>query len=408
MNFTYFIANRYFLSKKKRNFISILTLISMVGVAVGTMALIIVLSVFNGIETSIKTMYSAFDAPIKISPAVGKSFLYTDSLKSKIKAIEGVSSVAEVIEDNALFKYNNAQVVATLKGVSEEFIQQERLKNGIFIGKYALQSGNKEYAIMGRGIFYRLGAELDNDFSVLQVFYPKATARAGSIDPSTLYEVSSIKPNAFFALEKEIDDNYVIVPIAFAESLMSYEGKRTALEVEVSTASKIKSVQSALKSALGAEFTVLNADEQHSSLLKAIQIEKLFVYITFSFILAVASFNIFFSLSMLGIEKKKDVAILKAMGATDQQIKQIFRKIGAIIAFSGAALGLSLGYFICYIQDTYGLVSLGIQSSLLDSYPVKMELLDFVFTSLSVIIITLVAAYRPAAIAAKVEPISQL
>jgi lipoprotein-releasing system permease protein len=189
---------------------------------------------------------------------------------------------------------------------------------------------------------------------------------------------------------------------------LNYGNKRTALEIKVANGYSIKKVKRALRTLLGEKFLVKDTDEQHASLLMTIRLEKLFVFLTLTFILAVASFNIFFSLSMLAIEKKKDIAVLFAMGATRKLIKSIYMKEGAIIALSGAAVGLLLGFAVCWLQDRYGLVSLGVTSSIVESYPVKMQVTDFFYTSMSVILITFMAAYRPAQIASGVKTVEHL
>lgn len=245
--------------------------------------------------------------------------------------------------------------------------------------------------------------DLDNEFELLQVFYPKAPRNAGTLDPSQLYARDVIKPSAFFSIEKEFDDNYIIAPINFVKDLLNYGPKRTSVEIKVAAGVNISSVKKRLKTLLGEDFSVKDTDEQHAGLLRTIKVEKLFVFITLSFILAVASFNIFFSLSMMAIEKKKDTAVLIAMGAKAKLIKQIYIKQGAIIAFTGAIIGLALGFIICLIQDRYGIVSLGISSSVIDNYPVKMIWTDFLWTSIAVITITFVASYRPAIIASRVK-----
>ncbi|MCH7401479.1 FtsX-like permease family protein [Belliella kenyensis] len=404
MNLSYFIASRYFRSKKKRNFITILSRISMIGVAVGTMALVIVLSVFNGLEELVRGLYASFDAELKIEANEGKSFTVDEGYLNQIKAIKGIEILTEVIEDNALFKYDDYQHLARIKGVSDNYLDQGRFEKGYLWGNLELGSEEQPKAIIGRGVGFYLSIDLDNDYELLQVFYPKAPRNAGTLDPRQLYARQVIKPAAFFSIEKEFDDNYIIAPLSFVQSLLNYGDKRTSLEVKVSKGTSISSVKKQLKSLLGDDFTVKDTDEQHAGLLRTIKIEKLFVFITLTFILAVASFNIFFSLSMMAIEKKKDTAVLFAMGATEKLIRQIYIKQGAIIAFSGAAIGLFLGFFVCWVQDSYGLVTLGISSSVIDSYPVKMIWTDFLWTSIAVISITFIASYRPAVIASKVKP----
>jgi len=403
LDLSYFIAKRYFKSKKKRNFITVLSRISMVGVAIGTMALIIVLSVFNGLEDLVRGIYSSFDAELKVESVKGKSFLLTQDLTNQIYEVNGVEVVTEVIEDNVLFKYKNDQYLAKIKGVSDNFLAQKRFENAYLWGELSLGSSLRPAAIMGRGVGYLLSVDLNNSFEVLQVFYPKAPRSAGSIDPSQMYSSGVLEPMAFFSVEKEFDDNYVIAPIAFVSDLLNYGDKRTALEIKVKEGFSVHKVKSEVKKILGEVFLVKDTDEQHATLLRTIKIEKLFVFITLTFILAVASFNIFFSLSMMAIEKRKDTAVLVAMGAKEKLIRQIYLKQGAIIAFSGATVGLVLGFIVVWMQDKFGLVSLGISSSIVENYPVKMIWTDFLWTSLSVVFITFFASYRPAWIASKIQ-----
>lgn len=403
MNLSFFIAARYFRSKKKRNFITILSRISMVGVAVGTMALVIVLSVFNGLEGLARSLYASFDAELKIESVKGKSFEITDEWLDKIRLIEGVEILTEVIEDNALFKYKNYQHLARLKGVSDNYLKQGRFEEGYIWGELELGTDSQPRAIIGRGVGFYLSIDLDNEFELLDVFYPKAPRNAATLDPRQLYARNVIKPTAFFSIEKEFDDNYIIAPINFVKNLLNYGTKRTSVEIKVQKGMSISSVKKKLQTLIGDKFSVKDTDEQHAGLLRTIKIEKLFVFITLSFILAVASFNIFFSLSMMAIEKKKDTAVMIALGAKTKLIKQIYIKQGAIIAFTGATIGLVLGFFVCLIQDRFGVVSLGISSSVVDNYPVKMIWTDFLWTSIAVIMITFAASYRPAIIASRVE-----
>jgi len=223
-----------------------------------------------------------------------------------------------------------------------------------------------------------------------------------------LYSSDFLDPVAFFSVERQFDDEYIIAPLHFTRDLLNYGDRRTSLEVKVADGYSISDVQDRLKEHLGEAFSVKNTDEQHAGLLRTVKLEKLFVFLTLTFILAIASFNIFFSLSMLAIEKKKDIAVLKAMGAPDRLIQKIFLKQGALIAFSGALVGLVLGYLICLAQQYFGLVSLGISSAVVDSYPVKVVWSDFIWISISVIAITMLASWRPAHIASKVNTITEL
>ncbi|WP_225586872.1 FtsX-like permease family protein [Algoriphagus sp. Y33] len=409
MNLSFFIASRYFRSKKKRNFITILSRISMIGVAVGTMALVIVMSVFNGLEDLIRGLFASFDAELKIEAAVGKSFVTGEEWLDSIRNLEGVAILTEVIEDNALLDYNGNQMIGRIKGVSENFLDQERFARGYFWGDTTLGTELNPAAIMGRGVGFFLSVNLDNVNVPLKIYYPKAPRSAASIDPSQFYESAVLDPVAFFSIgERQFDDEYVIAPLFFVRDLLKYGDKRTSLEVKVAKGHSIAKVQKRLKDHLGADFMVKNTDEQHAGIIRTVKMEKLFVFLTLTFILAIASFNIFFSLSMLAIEKKKDIAVLKAMGAPEKLIKRIFLKQGVLIAFSGALIGLVLGYLVCWLQQSYGLISLGISSAVVDAYPVKMIWSDFFWISLAMIGITFLASSRPAWIASQVDTVKEL
>ncbi|MDE0559211.1 FtsX-like permease family protein [Algoriphagus sp. NF] len=408
MNLSYFIAARYFRSKKKRNFITVLSTISMIGVAVGTMALVIVMSVFNGLEDLIRGLFASFDAELKVEAVVGKSFEVDSLWLDGIQNVDGVAVLTEVIEDNALLDYNGNQLVATIKGVSDNFLEQDRFSRGYFWGDTTLGSDLRPGAIMGRGVGFFLSVNLKDVNVPLKVFYPKAPRSAATLNPNQLYSSASLEPVAFFSVERQFDDEYVIAPLKFTRELLNYGNKRTSLEIKISDGYSIDEVQENLKAHLGPDFSVKNTDEQHAGLLRTVKLEKLFVFLTLSFILAIASFNIFFSLSMLAIEKKKDIAMLKALGAKDKLIREIFLKQGAMIAVVGAAIGLVLGFAIVWLQESFGLVSLGIASAVVDAYPVRMLWTDFAWITVVVIFITLVASWRPAWIAARVKTTDEL
>lgn len=218
----------------------------------------------------------------------------------------------------------------------------------------------------------------------------------------------TIVPAGIFNIEPVYNESYVFVPLSFAKELMDYGNKRTSVELYLNEGASIKKLKEQIESSLGSEFKVLDSDELHSSLLKAIKIEKLFAYITLSFIMAIASFNIFFTLSMLAIEKKRDISVLYSFGATAQFIRQIFLKQGSIISLVGSIIGLLSGLTLCLLQQKFGLVSMGMQSAVMNAYPVKLELMDFVMVGVSVVLITILISYRPAIIASRVETIKNL
>ena len=399
MNFPLFIANRYFFSKKKKNFINVIAIISMAVVAIATAALIIALSVYNGMEGLLRSIYGSFDAELSISPIEGKSFVLTDEMLKEINGVAGVENITEVIEDNVLLKYNESQKLVKMKGLSDNFIESSNMNPYIVDGRFAFRKDSVQYAIVGNGIRYALSINMQDDFYPLQFFYPK-NVKPGALDPSNYFSRANIMPGGVFRLEQHYDDEYVFVPLDFAQNLLNYGDKRTSLEITTTDNVTIEEVQDQLIAVLGDDFRVLNSDQQHSDLYKILRIEKLLVFLIFSLIIAIASINIFFSLSMLVIEKRRDIAVLLAMGASTHKIRRIFLSEGAIIAFAGSGIGLILGLTIAWLQETFGLVSMGGGESLiLTAYPVEIQLADFIYTALCIIMITFLASIHPAIMA---------
>lgn len=384
-----------------------LSIIAMVGVAIGTAALVIVLSVFNGLEDLIRSLYSSFDADIKISLKEGKFFEYDEELKTQIQNIEGLATIVEVVEDNVLVRYNDGESVVRMKGVSPDFEKNAELRNHITEGQLKLTEKEQNFAVVGQGIRYDLSINSRNNFLALQFYYPKNIS-PGRSNPSSMYNSGILMPAGVFAIEKQYDEKYIFVPLRFARNLIGKDNECTSLEIELEDGVSVSEIQKILKRKLGDSFDIMNSDEQHASLLKAIKIEKLFIYLTFSFILAVASFNIFFALTMLALDKKRDISILFAMGTPIKTIRNIFLKEGAIISLSGALTGGLFGFIICLLQQEYGLISMNMASAVQEAYPVKMIATDFIFTMLSIAIITILASFKPAQVAAKSVEIQRL
>ncbi len=401
MNLSLFIAKRYLLSKRKKNFINIISVLSVVGVAFSTAALIIVLSVFNGLGDLLGSINNSFDPQLKIESALGKSFASDEILLNKIKGVNGVEIVTEAIEDFAYVRYRDADMVATIRGVSDNFIDQKRLDGHIVAGDLKLNEKGIPLAIVGSGVRYTLSIALEDDMYALQIYYIKNTKANASLDPSKLYARQSIRAGGVFSIEKNFDENYIFLPLRFVEELLNYENKRTSLEVKTSTGSSIEKVQQELKKVLGEDFRVLTNEEQHKDLYRLFKLEKLFTFLALSVLLLVGSINIFFSLMMLAIDKKKDITILSAVGADQNLIRKIFLTEGALISGIGAAIGLLLGGTICWLQDQYGLVSMGMENAVIPNYPVKLELNDFFYVGLVTVVITMIVSIYPASLASK-------
>jgi len=390
-----FIARKYFLSKKKKNFINVISLISMGVVGVGTASLIIALSVFNGLEGLLKSMYGNFDPDIVISPEEGKSFIYREKDFEKIESIEGVKGVSRVIEDNILLRYKNAQRVVRMKGVGHAFDKFSGIRNVMVSGDFGLVKDSVGYAIIGRGVQYDLSVNLSNDLQPLRIYYPK-NIDPGIVNPNKIYNVLNILPGGVFAIEKYYDENYIFVPVEFAEELFDYHGRLTACELYLERDANSQKVKADLIRHFGNEFTILKRDELHSEFYKILKIEKLFVFLILVAIIGIASINIFFALTMLVIEKQKDITILLVQGAGKKLIRNIFMLEGCIIAFSGAVGGLILGLAISLIQQEYGIIGMGIHSAVMNSYPIEIHAGDVILTVLAIVTITLTASLQPA------------
>lgn len=377
-------------------------------VAVITAALIMILSVFNGLGDLLHSLNNSFDPEIKIQPTKGKSFEVTDRLLESIRKVDGVQYVTEVIEDYAYVRYGDANQVVVLKGVSDNFIEQKRIPESALVeGDLKLRDGSVNYAIVGDGVKYTLSIGVGNNMYPLQVFYIK-DVKAG-VDPSQLYSKRNILVGGVFSIVQQFNESYVIVPIDFAKDLLNYENKRTSLEIKTTNgAATMHAVQARLKQLLGDDFKVLNEEEQHQDLYRLLKLEKLFSFVALAVLLFVGSINIFFCLMMLALDKKKDISILSAMGATQSTIRNIFLTEGILIALVGTISGLVLGASICWLQQNYGIISMGLANAVMDSYPVKLVWSDFIWTLATVVIITMLISLRPAVLASRVASVQEL
>jgi lipoprotein-releasing system permease protein len=402
LNLSLRIARRYFLFGRKLSFINIISIVTILIVALVTIALVFTLSVFNGMEGLIRDIFQTFDAEIRIAPGKGKTFVYDAALLKKIKSVKGIHIITEVIEDDAFLLYDKNREVIRIKGVSDNFIQQHEMDSLMIAGKFILKekdsSGTVDYAVVGYGIRNKLNLGLRNRFKPVQVYYPnKRKIKRG--DPQTAFNIRSITASGFFGIEKRYDDSYVFVPLSFAQDLMDYDNERSSLEIKVVEGYNVDDIRDQLREALGTGFVVQNSDEQHVPLLRAVQIEKLFIQLVLTCIYGLASINIFFSLSLLAINKKKDVAVLSSMGASPSFIRKIFITEGVLIAFTGVVSGLILGLLACELQRRFGLISLGIETALIESYPIEVHFKDVASIVITVFVITVLASLRPAWVA---------
>ncbi len=388
MNFPLYIAKRYLVAKKSHNVINIISYVSVIGIAVGTMGLVIVLSVFNGFGDLVISLYNSFDPDVKITVVEGKFFDPQEAKMDAIKKIKGVKAITtEILEENALLKYREKQVIATIKGADENFTKTSDLKNNIAEGSMLLEKGNKNFAIIGSGIGYTLGMNLDDVFGTLNVYVPKR-GRDVALTPEDAFTNLLIQPAGVFAIQQDFDSKYIIVPLRFAREITGEETKVSALEIALDSTVDPVAMKNQIAGITGTRFNVQNRIEQHDFLNKILTSEKWAVYLILSLILLISAFSIIGSLTMLIIDKKHDISILMSMGASIASIRKIFLTEGLMISLIGGAGGLLLGWLICFLQQKFSFIKFdNSESFVVDAYPVSMQPLDFINVFLIVFII---------------------
>ena len=394
MNFPFFIAKRYLIAKKSHNVINLISFISVIGVMVGTMALIVILSAFNGFDDLVHSLFNSFDPDLKILPATGKTFADTLHDMNRVKHLAGVMYASDVIEDNALLQYGKRQYIATVKGVSDEYTSMSGLDTMIVDGKFTLHYKNSPMAVVGQGIAISLSIGL-NFINPIIVYVPRRTGRI-SMNPEKAFNREIIFPSGIFAIQQDFDQKYVIVPIAFARKLFEYTHELSAVELKLKPGSDLEKTEEEIKRLLGPDFQVKNRYEQQALLYRIMKTEKWAIFLILTFILIIASFNVIGSLSMLIIEKKEDIRTFRSLGSNGSVIRRIFLYEGWMITIVGALTGIIAGLLICWLQFRYGLVKIpGSGSFVIDTYPVKVRAVDIIIVFFTVLGIGYLAAWYP-------------
>ncbi len=394
-NFPLYIAGRYLVSKKSHNAINIISLISVVGVGIGTMGLIIVLSVFNGFGALVLSLYNTFDPDLRITPATGKTFIPGPAFE-KIKTMSGVVLYGETLEETVLLRYRERQYIATVKGVGPQYAAANHLDSMIIEGKSLLADEDDAYTLMGSGIAYALGVQVNDAFNPVNIYLPRRGAVA-SLNPEAAFVQMPVMVSGVFAIQQDFDTKYTLLPLRQARELLSYEKEVSAIELKFAPGVDEDELQKNIMQAVGKNYVVKNRLQQHDFLYKILRSEKLAVYLILSFILLIAVFNVIGSLTMLIIEKKKDITVLWSMGADAGLLRNIFLAEGMMISLVGAVSGLLLGFVICFAQQTWGLIDIGSSGSfVVNAYPVQMQAMDFVYVFATVVGIGFVASWYPA------------
>jgi lipoprotein-releasing system permease protein len=394
-SFSFRIARRYLFSKKSHNAINIISGISATGVAIGTMALVVVLSVFNGFESLISDMFSAFDPDLKITLTHGKTFDVNSNEFAQLRKLKSVAYFTEVVEENALLRFRDKQMPATIKGVSDDFEKMTHIDSIMYDGKFQLFDGAFQRAVPGIGVASILGLGA-HFIDPLYIYAPKRTSKINLLRPENSFNQTGTFVSGIFSVKQlQYDDHYVLVSIELARNLFEYEkSKVSAVELKLVKGVNKPDVQKQIQTLLGEKFQVKNRYEQQESFFKIMKIEKWITYLILCFILLIASFNIIGSLSMLIIDKKADIETLRSLGANNQLIKQIFLFEGWLISGVGALIGIGLGALLCLMQQYFGLLKLG-NGFVVNAYPVVTNFLDIVLVFFTVILMGFLAAYYP-------------
>ena len=400
LNLPFFIARRYLFSKKSTNAINVISIISMVGVAVATMALVIVLSVFNGFHDLVASFFTNFDPQLEVVPVKGKVAAADDAVFMKIRQLPEVDMVSECVQDQALAFYNGQQAMVNIMGVDDNFARMTRIQKILYgDGDFSLQAANLEYGVPGIRLAQTLGMGARWD-GFLKIYAPQREGQLTDMaSPADGFVTDSlISPGVVFAVNQaKYDRDYLITSIAFARRLFFRQGMVSKLMVKLKPGTDLDAAKRKIKNLAEGRFNVLDRFEQHADTFRIMQVEKVLAYLFLSFILVVACFNIIGSLSMLIIEKKKDVQTLRNLGATDRTLTRVFLFEGRMISALGAVVGILLGLLLCWLQQELGLVPMGDSSGtfVVNAYPVSVHYSDVLIVFITVLAVGWAAAWYP-------------
>ena len=399
MSFPFYIAKRYLFSKKSTHAINLFSGISVIGVAVATMALVVTLSVFNGFHDMVATFFTSFDPQLKITPAKGKTAPADDPILTEIRKLPAVDVATESMEDNALAVYEGRQAMVVIKGVDNNFAELTHITEILYgDGEFELQAANLQYGVLGLRLAAQLGTGARwKDY--LKIYAPKREGQLDMTAPEEAFvEDSLLSPGVIFSVKQaKYDKNYILVPISFARNLFWQEGMLSSLELRLKAGSDLDKVKKQMRQIAKDKYKVEDRYEQQADTFRIMEVEKFIAYIFLTFILVVACFNIIGSLSMLIIDKKDDVVTLRNLGASDKQIIRIFLFEGRMISALGAVIGILIGLLLCWIQQTFGVVSLGQSSGsfVVDAYPVSVHPTDIILIFFTVLLVGFLAVWYP-------------
>lgn len=399
MNFPFYIARRYLFSKKKHNAINIISGISVCGVAFATLALVCTLSVFNGFQDMVASFFTAFDPQLKITAREGKVFDGQDKRIREVCALPEIDVFTETLEENAMVQYKDRQAMVVLKGVEDNFEQLTAIDSILYgAGEFLLHDSIVNYGVIGVELVATLGTGLQF-VDPLQVYLPKRNAKVNMANPGSSFSRDYLySPGVVFAVnQQEYDGKYILTSLDFLRQLLDYTTEVSAMELKLKPDANISSIQSKIERMLGDDFVVQNRYQQQADVFRIMEIEKLISYLFLTFILMIACFNVIGSLYMLILDKKDDVMTLRSLGADDKLIARIFLFEGRLISLFGAGSGIVLGLILCFIQQKFGVISLGGGGGtfVVDAYPVSVHVGDVILVFVTVLTVGFLSVWYP-------------
>ncbi len=394
MNTPFFIAKRYLLARKSHNLINIITWISIIGISVASFALIVVLSAFNGLEDVVASLNHQLNPDIQIAPVRGKTIALSAFPMDRVKSLDGVEYAVPTLSEDALFRANDKQHIGIVKGVGHEYAKMNRIMQTAADGNgLVFSEGGYDLAVPGTGVAWYLGISDQDPYAVIRIYVPKR-GNASSFNLENSFNSGALTVRSVFSTSQEIDENHVLVPFSWLSDLSGYDNEASNVELFLKQGADVTKVKKAVKSMLGESFTVKDQREQQETLYKIMHTEKWAVYLILTFILFLATFNVVGSLSMLMIDKRKDVEVLKSLGANKRFFFRLFMNEGMLISVAGGVLGLILGMLVVLLQQKYGFVKFGTGGNyVVDAYPVLLRLTDVLAIFATIIVIGCTSAF---------------
>ncbi len=392
------IARRYLYGKKSANSINIITGISVFGISIGTAALILILSVFNGLEGLLSGLFNAFNPDLKVLPYEGKFYDIDEDTYTKISEIAGIAFVSKTIEEVALIEYKGSKEIGVIKGVDANYVDVTGLDSLIVNGKYLLQNNQIQYAIVGSGLRNKLTLSIEDRLSPMTIYMPQKKKKIMGKE----FKSKDVYPSGIFSVKSDTDYSYLITNMSFVSNLLDQKNKVSALEIKLKSDADEIQIRENIATILGKGFVIKNRYEQDEAYMKVMAIEKWFSFLIIGLTMVLIAFNLVGALWMIVLEKQKDIAVLKSMGYTKENIRSVFLSLGLLISLIGVIIGFIIALLLYYVQKEYGAIGFT-DGFLIDAYPVKLRITDFIITTTTVLFIGFLASLLPSKKAAESE-----